>query len=71
MCNKRPNRLRKRLRGSKFILDLAMGDIPTEEAPSEGPGLFDTGGLSAGGQLYTNTEIGKYIYGGEARGVAT
>ena len=48
-----------------------MGDVPTEEVPSEGPALYDTGGLSAGGQVYTNTEIGKYIYGGEARGVGT
>ena len=48
-----------------------MGDIPasSEEAPSKGPSLYDAGGLSPGGQVYTNTEIGKYIYGGEIRGI--
>lgn len=44
-----------------------MGDIPGDSPPSEGPSLYDTGGISPGGQIYTNTEIGKYIYGGETR----
>lgn len=35
-----------------------------EEAPSKDSTLYETLGLSPGGQVYTNTEIGKYIYGG-------
>lgn len=44
-----------------------MGDIPSDSPPSKGPSLYDTGGISPGGQVYTSTEIGKYVYGGETR----
>ena len=36
----------------------------THETASEDRGSYDTVGLSPGGQVYTNTEIGKFIYGG-------
>ena len=44
-----------------------MGDIPGDSPPSEGPPLYDTGGISPGGQVYTTTVIGKYVYEGETR----
>ena len=46
-----------------------MGDLPrpSEEDASAGPQLYDSGDLSAGGQIYTSTEIGKYFYNGESQ----
>ena len=47
-----------------------MGDVPAEgatggeETPSREPSLFDKAGISAGGQIYTDTELGQYFYGG-------
>ena len=47
--------------------DMAEDTIPTaDEAPSKGPPMYDTAGISPGGQVYTNTEIGKLFYGGKA-----
>ena len=45
-------------------------DIPTadgETPSSHGSSLYDTADLSPGGQVYTNTEIGKLFYGSKAR----
>ncbi|CAI8027691.1 Selenoprotein S [Geodia barretti] len=47
-----------------------MGDVPPEDAtggeetPSREPSLFDKASVSAGGQIYTDTELGQYFYGG-------
>ena len=53
-----------------------MGDVPAEdvpaadatsggeEAPSSDPSLFGKAGISAGGQIYTETQLGQYFYGG-------
>ena len=35
-----------------------------EDVPSRGPSLFEKAGLSPGGQVYTNTELGQLFYGG-------
>ena len=49
----------------------AGGETGGEETPSRGPSLFEKAGVSAGGQLYTDTELGQWLYGGEAHRITT
>ena len=48
-----------------------MGDVPPDEAAGspdyEDSTPYEKAGLSPGGQIYTNTELGKYVYGGKPR----
>ena len=45
---------------------MAMGDVPVGEEAEEATGtLYDVDGLSPGGQVYANTELGKYVYRGK------
>ena len=45
-----------------------MADVPTPATETDGaptrPSAYDTAGVSPGGQIYTNTEIGKLFYEG-------
>lgn len=43
-----------------------MGDVPIEENQEAATGTpYDVDGLSPGGQVYANTELGKYMYRGK------
>ena len=42
-----------------------MGDVPMEENQEATGTPYDVDGLSPGGQVYANTELGKYVYRGK------
>ena len=42
-----------------------------EETPSREPSLFEKAGISPGGQIYTETELGQFFYGGRWRGIVS